>query len=139
MSRGRTSCPKQRTGGYWLVTTVELSENYRKDPDKSLLVDTRQEWEYRTGHIKGIADLPPCLLFRAVGKTPAIRQLDDLGSKVDKVGFDWYGSQFHKAHNFRVFEHIAPLRSGFGAGLHLGWLVGWDRVGGLAKSSNCIT
>jgi len=42
-----------RIGGYGIITTEELSERYRKDAGSLLLVDTRQEWEYRTGHLKG--------------------------------------------------------------------------------------
>jgi predicted sulfurtransferase len=42
-----------RQGGYRLISTAELAELYRQDPQKVLLVDTRQEWEYRTGHIQG--------------------------------------------------------------------------------------
>jgi hypothetical protein len=38
--------------GYRLITTKELKEQYEKNPRDMLLVDTRQEWEYRTGHIK---------------------------------------------------------------------------------------
>ncbi len=40
-------------GGYKIITTEALAEMYQKDPSGMLLVDTRQEWEYRTGHIKG--------------------------------------------------------------------------------------
>jgi hypothetical protein len=42
-----------RNGGYRLISTDELASLYRQDPQKVLLVDTRQDWEYRTGHIKG--------------------------------------------------------------------------------------
>jgi rhodanese-related sulfurtransferase len=42
-----------RQGGYRLISTAELAALYRQDPQKVLLVDTRQEWEYRTGHIPG--------------------------------------------------------------------------------------
>ncbi len=42
-----------RTGGYRLINTEELAQLYRKDSQKVLLVDTRQDWEYRTGHIQG--------------------------------------------------------------------------------------
>lgn len=45
-------------GGYQLIKTDELRERYSKNPDKLLLVDTRQEWEYRTGHIKGALNFP---------------------------------------------------------------------------------
>ena len=46
-----------RLGGYRIISTEELWERYEKDPDKMLLVDARQEWEYRTGHIKKAQNL----------------------------------------------------------------------------------
>lgn len=42
-----------RAGGYRLINTQELAKLYHADPQKVLLVDTRQDWEYRTGHIPG--------------------------------------------------------------------------------------
>lgn len=64
----RAVTPKQATwddvlaeakaGGYGIITTEELSAPYRKDNGGLLLVDTRQEWEYRTGHIRGAALFP---------------------------------------------------------------------------------
>ena len=45
-------------GGYRLIRTEELREKYSEDPQGLLLVDTRQEWEYRTGHIKGALNFP---------------------------------------------------------------------------------
>ncbi len=42
-----------RAGGYRLINTTELAKLYSQDPQKVLLVDTRQDWEYRTGHIQG--------------------------------------------------------------------------------------
>jgi len=42
-----------KRGGYRIMTTEDLAKAYRKDSSAILLVDTRQEWEYRTGHIKG--------------------------------------------------------------------------------------
>ena len=47
-----------KNGGYKLITTAELAERYRKNPEDLLLVDTRQEWEYRTGHLKGALNFP---------------------------------------------------------------------------------
>ena len=47
-----------RQGSYRIISTDELWERYEKGPDKLLLVDTRQEWEYRTGHIKGALNFP---------------------------------------------------------------------------------
>ncbi len=64
----RSVTPKQATheevvaeaksGGYQLITTGQLREIYHKDPEGMLLVDTRQEWEYRSGHIKGALNFP---------------------------------------------------------------------------------
>ena len=47
-----------KTGGYRIITTEELGAKYSDNPDELLLVDTRQEWEYRTGHIKGAVNFP---------------------------------------------------------------------------------
>jgi hypothetical protein len=45
-------------GGYQLISTDELSRQYTAKPQSLLVVDTRQEWEYRTGHIKGALSFP---------------------------------------------------------------------------------
>jgi hypothetical protein len=45
-------------GGYRVITTEELAERYHKNPSALLLIDTRQEWEYRTGHIEGALNFP---------------------------------------------------------------------------------
>ena len=42
-----------RSGGYRLITTEELWGWFQSKANDLLLVDTRQEWEYRTGHIRG--------------------------------------------------------------------------------------
>jgi len=42
-----------KTGGYRLLTTEELRGLYEKNPPGFLLVDTRQDWEHRAGHITG--------------------------------------------------------------------------------------
>jgi 3-mercaptopyruvate sulfurtransferase SseA len=42
-----------RSGGYRLISTDELVAFYRQDAQQVLVVDTRQPWEYRTGHIQG--------------------------------------------------------------------------------------
>ncbi|MBU4316979.1 MAG: rhodanese-like domain-containing protein [Proteobacteria bacterium] len=47
-----------RTGGYHIITTEGLAEQYSKDPSVMMIVDTRQEWEYRTGHIEGALNFP---------------------------------------------------------------------------------
>lgn len=59
----RTVTPKQATweevlqeahqGAYRIITTKEVWDRYQKGPQELLLVDTRQEWEFRTGHLKG--------------------------------------------------------------------------------------
>ncbi len=38
-------------GGYRLINAEALSKLYQSNRDKILLVDTRQEWEHRAGHI----------------------------------------------------------------------------------------
>jgi predicted sulfurtransferase len=55
-----------RRGGYQLISTDELWQRYSKEPKNLFLVDTRQEWEYRTGHIKGavIFTMEPTWLSR---------------------------------------------------------------------------
>jgi hypothetical protein len=47
-----------KAGGYRIITTEEVAGWYRKDPSGLLLVDTRQEWEFRTGHIEGALNFP---------------------------------------------------------------------------------
>lgn len=47
-----------KQGDYRIISTDELWARYEKDPAKMLLVDTRQEWEYRTGHIKSALNFP---------------------------------------------------------------------------------
>jgi hypothetical protein len=47
-----------KAGGYFLITAEELRQRLEKDSGEMLLVDTRQEWEYATGHIKGAVNFP---------------------------------------------------------------------------------
>ncbi len=47
-----------RRGGYGLIETQRLWDLYRKNPDGLLIVDTRQQWEYRTGHIRDAVNFP---------------------------------------------------------------------------------
>lgn len=44
--------------GYQLISTDELFRQYTAKPESLLLVDTRQEWEYRTGHIQKAVNFP---------------------------------------------------------------------------------
>jgi hypothetical protein len=44
--------------GYKIFTTEELAKRFQKDPKNLLIVDTRQEWEYRTAHIAGSVLFP---------------------------------------------------------------------------------
>ena len=46
------------SGGYKLIDTQKLKKIYDKKPEGFLLVDTRQEWEYRSGHIGGAVNFP---------------------------------------------------------------------------------
>jgi hypothetical protein len=47
-----------RQGGYRIIDTEALWDRYQKNPETMLIVDTRQEWEYRTGHIIGALNFP---------------------------------------------------------------------------------
>jgi hypothetical protein len=47
-----------KAGGYRIITTADLAERYLKAPGNQILVDTRQDWEYRTGHIQGAVLFP---------------------------------------------------------------------------------
>ena len=45
-------------GGYRLIDTDQLWQLYQSKPEGLLMVDTRQEWEYRSGHIQGAINFP---------------------------------------------------------------------------------
>ena len=45
-------------GGYQLISTDKLWRQYKSNPSGLLLVDTRQEWEYRSGHIQRAVNFP---------------------------------------------------------------------------------
>lgn len=47
-----------KAGGYGLITTEALWKKYQEEPDNLLMVDTRQEWEFRTGHILQAVNFP---------------------------------------------------------------------------------
>jgi hypothetical protein len=73
-----------QSGGYRLITTEELAERYRKDAGKLLLVDTRQDWEYRTGHMKGAVNFP--IEPSAWGRWRSEKALDKfLGTDKDRL------------------------------------------------------
>ena len=45
-------------GGYKIISTEDLATRFIENPSETLLIDTRQEWEYRTGHIDGALNFP---------------------------------------------------------------------------------
>lgn len=45
-------------GGYRLINTSELAKLYQQPSKNLLLVDTRQDWEYRSGHIEPAVNFP---------------------------------------------------------------------------------
>ncbi|MBI5250307.1 MAG: rhodanese-like domain-containing protein [Desulfomonile tiedjei] len=47
-----------KSGGYRLISGNELEQLYEKRSGKTLLVDTRQEWEFAAGHIKTAVNFP---------------------------------------------------------------------------------
>lgn len=64
----RAVTPKQATwddvlvegknGEYQIITSGDLAKRYQKNASSLVLIDTRQEWEYRTGHLKGAVNFP---------------------------------------------------------------------------------
>jgi hypothetical protein len=71
-------------GGYSLITTGELEELYAGGGKDILLVDTRQGWEYRAGHIAGAVSFPmePTWWGRLTSRRP-LRKL--LGTDREKL------------------------------------------------------
>jgi len=67
-----------KNGGYQLISTDDLWSRYSENRDSLLLVDTRQEWEYRTGHIQEAVNFPmePTWLARWQKKGDLGRFLD---------------------------------------------------------------
>ncbi|NNG00830.1 MAG: rhodanese-like domain-containing protein [Desulfobacteraceae bacterium] len=47
-----------RNGGYQLISSEALWQLYKTTPRDILIVDTRQGWEYRSGHIRGAVNFP---------------------------------------------------------------------------------
>lgn len=47
-----------KRGGYQLIDLEGLQNLYQNDKDELLLIDTRQEWEYHSGYIKGAVNFP---------------------------------------------------------------------------------
>jgi predicted sulfurtransferase len=47
-----------RDGGYRLTNTEEIKQRLTVESAPILLVDTRQDWEYAAGHIKGAVNFP---------------------------------------------------------------------------------
>ena len=45
-------------GGYRLISTDKLWQQYQSNPEGLFLIDTRQEWEYRSGHIQRAVNFP---------------------------------------------------------------------------------
>lgn len=46
------------SGGYLLIDIDDLSQMYQSNREALTLVDTRQEWEHRAGHIAGSVHFP---------------------------------------------------------------------------------
>ena len=59
-------------GGYQLINMNELWQLYQQDDQNLFLVDTRQDWEYHSGHIKNALNFPmaPTWLARLTQRGP---------------------------------------------------------------------
>ncbi len=64
-------------GNYRLINVDELWEIYRDGNRQALLIDTRQEWEFRTGHIDGAVhfSMEPTWFSRLIQRTPLAQAL----------------------------------------------------------------
>jgi hypothetical protein len=71
-------------GGYRLIDVDTLWELYQGKADSILLVDTRQDWEYRSGSIKGARhfSMEPTWFSRLIERN-ALAQL--LGPDKDRI------------------------------------------------------
>lgn len=47
-----------KAGGYHIIGTDELKKKYEQDLQNITLVDTRQDWEFNQGHIRGAVNFP---------------------------------------------------------------------------------
>jgi hypothetical protein len=65
-----------KRGGYKLIDVESLWPLYQKEQGKILLVDTRQEWEYHSGYIRGAVNfsMEPTWLSRMT-RRGALEQL----------------------------------------------------------------
>lgn len=59
-------------GGYQLINMKELRQLYQQDDQNIFLVDTRQDWEYHSGHIKNASNfsMEPTWLARLTQRGP---------------------------------------------------------------------
>jgi predicted sulfurtransferase len=53
-----TVIAEAKKGGYRLIEIDGLRQVYEQAGDDIILVDTRQDWEYHTGHIKEAVNFP---------------------------------------------------------------------------------
>lgn len=45
-------------GGYRLISTDDLWKRFQDNRNDLIIIDTRQGWEYRSGHIQGAVNFP---------------------------------------------------------------------------------
>ena len=64
-------------GNYRLINVDDLWEIYQNGNRQALLIDTRQEWEFRTGHIEGAVhfSMEPTWFSRLIQRTPLAQAL----------------------------------------------------------------
>jgi len=49
---------ESKAGGYHIISTDELADLYHDSSKPQMLIDTRQDWEYRTGHMESALNFP---------------------------------------------------------------------------------
>jgi len=64
-------------GNYRLINVDELWEIYKDNDRQALLIDTRQEWEFRTGHIEDAIhfSMESTWFSRLIQRTPLAQAL----------------------------------------------------------------
>jgi thiol:disulfide interchange protein DsbD len=126
-----------KQGGYRLITTAELAELYRRSDDTLLIVDTRQDWEYRTGYIKGAVNfsLEPTWWSAWRSQRKLARLLGPDKVYRDPLGYpEWekQGLPVERAPSGLCEASAAPRVPGPLGGVALIWALGGIFLGGMA-------
>lgn len=73
-----------KRGNYKLIEVDELWSLYQRSNQDILLIDTRQEWEFRTGHIRGAVNfsIEPTWFSRLINRHALAQKLPENKKKI---------------------------------------------------------